>query len=109
MLLQERFLLCDNPDSMPGPGLVLYVYPPFWIGKIVQFKTEDELTAFMVNKKTLVYKCDGYRIGLVIIGGLINAPVSDKVIKPFNEMANFLLEKKILKNAGYYKRYKEEA
>jgi hypothetical protein len=109
MNLNTNFFICENPDSMPGPGIVLWLHPPYWCGKVVQFKSDDELAHFKANSSRIFFQCSGYRIGLIIIGSLENVVIhSDNNNEPFQMMADYFLTNKILKNGSYYKRYKQE-
>jgi hypothetical protein len=111
MKLETDFLLCENPASMPGPGLVLAFNPPHFIGKVVNFKTDEEAQSFIDKQEGDVYGfCKGYRIAVIIIDvlGQFHSSQVPLVPESAKQMANFYLENKILKNAGYYKRYKQD-
>lgn len=105
-----HYLICEMPENLKGIGLILDTGGDNQIGRIAQFKTDDELAAFKVSTNNLFAQMDGYRI-VVIDEGFLNPPdrVSEKqIVESLEEMAAFYKQTKIEKNAGYYKRYKQE-
>ena len=109
--ITDEFLFVENPESMPGPGLIMQNKPPFLMGKVVNFKDRHEMQDYVERKGFLgsAKRCIGYYICIIPIESLMSEPVlNSKMHEAFEGMANFYLEKKIMKNEGYYKRYKEK-
>lgn len=117
-MIQEPFLICENPESMQGPGLVISTAPPFWIGKVIQVKDIEQADRFTrMSQNSISYgKVVGYRIYIEVFTKLfrqiVDKPTQVEYVGQLQwmprQMAEFYLQNKILKNAGYYKRYKEQ-
>lgn len=99
------FFIALGCEEIPAPHLVIQTDSPYWIGKIIQFKTSDELASFKANSLYAedFYQCRGYRIGVYIVDSFHVGMTHD--ITGFN-MAEYFLNNKILPNHGYYKKYK---
>ena len=110
--ITEEFLFVENPESMPGPGLILQTKPPFLLGKVVNFKTREEMKIYLTRKGGLgfIKNCPGYLVCVIPIEPLMYSEtiMNNEVIRAYEGMANFYLEKKIKRNEGYYKRYREK-
>lgn len=101
--IKQYYLIAENPDSMPGPGLIIYMNPPFFVGKVVN--------NFLDTTNNVHGVCRGYKIAIVYAGTLLEEiePTLKQFLQSvFDEMAEFYLQKKIMKNEGYYKRYKDK-
>lgn len=111
-MLEEKFLIAENPPSMPGPGLVLCTELPFLIGKVIQFKTPEEVKEFTERRNNYIYAfCKGYRIAIQISKQLTKyVPKGETVnyLEITEAMADYWLNNKILKNESHHKRYKDE-
>ncbi len=110
MTFQSPFLLAENPPGIPGPGLVIGTQPPFFIGKVIQFKTNEEMQDYLskvTEEQSRFFQCPGYRIGLLINSSLLTRPDTSPSTSYCNSMAEFYLHHKINRNASYYKKYKE--
>src|SRR5215831_331022 len=75
--IEEEFLFAENPESLPGPGLILRTKPPFLVGKVVNFKTEEDLEEYFDRKGLIgiAKRCQGYRIVIVPIEPLMYSSV----------------------------------
>lgn len=103
-------------DTLPGAGFIMQLEKPFYIGKVLKFKTDQELAIFAEKQKQTGTFISGkpydYRILINYYTSLLphtfntNAE-ADQVAKVFREMADFYLTEKIQPNAPHYKRYKE--
>lgn len=104
----ERYILAENPPSMPGPGLIICRDKPHWIGKVVQFKEEDELASFKINSINAdkFFQCPGYRIGILVFDKLEATEKNNLFDEVGEQMALYYFNNKILPSATYYRRYK---
>lgn len=109
------FLFSSNETALPGVRLIFYTRPPYYIGKVLSFKSEIEYNSF-VNKWVnttdfgVFTKIDGYRIVILYFGTLMptNRNIKQQEIEAiFNNMANLFYKEKILTNLSGNKRYKE--
>lgn len=109
-MFEEKFIIAENPVSMPGPGLVIGVQDPYFVAKVVQFKTEEEMDSFVCGAGNINFfgKCDGYMIGVLVFMNL-KVPQYKMIPNDFylEEMAEFYLQNKILKNDRHYQKYKD--
>ncbi len=114
--ITDEFLFVENPESMPGPGLILHTRPPFLLGKVVNYKSNDEMHEHLMRmiengKGKFQYgRCPGYNIIIIPAASLEefeDMRGAEMHYRLFH-MGQFYLNKKIMKNEGYYKRYKEK-
>lgn len=104
-----EYMICELPEETKGVNIVLHTEGPFPYGWVSQFRTEDELAAYKVNSSTPFAQVPGYRIIISYKGNLEPAAPRRVNLTTLLGMAEHYLKNKVLKNAGYFKRYKQEA
>lgn len=107
------FVFIEHPTALKDHVLILQTSPPFLIGKVWRFKTQQDEHAGI---KDIIYMADGAKVpGYMIYitpyntlenGMTIMHLPSYKTI--FDAMAAFFFTERILPNAANFKRYKED-
>lgn len=111
-----EFIFFEMP-AFPGAGFIMQLQPPYYIGKVYKFRTDDELNDFAAKQKAnglfIAAKPYDYRI-IINHFTTLEKPLpmrnnkdADIVAGIYRRMADFYLLNKIQPHAAAFKRYKE--
>jgi hypothetical protein len=103
------FLHAKSPLE-PATDYILCTRPPFYLGKVIQFKQADALKDFIADKNAkgpfVGAQVQGYNILVVYAGSLSRWQMMDDNI--FEQMAADYLTNRIKQREQRFKRYKTE-
>lgn len=113
-LILPEYIFCYRSGSL-GAGMILLTTYPYIMGRIILYKSHDDMLRDCKTKKVDMYSIvPGYTIAIqfagifpnnrlvVDIGMLANIQII------LHQMAQLFLDERVFNKPGYYKKYKDE-
>lgn len=101
------FFFMENKNELPGAGLILSTADPFYIARVLKFRTDSEAETFESKHNPAGFiKVGMYNIYLLMLTRLSGMySLADRVKPLLHDMAEFYTTEKIKTNESYHKRY----
>lgn len=99
------FFFVENKSELPGAGLVQSNEPPFYLARVLKFKSDTDAENFeQSHNRALFIKVSMYNIYLLLQGSLQQAGLENNK-QLLHQMADFYMQEKIKGNESYHKKF----
>lgn len=107
IMSKPEFYIAQNNQAEPDSVFVLHTEAPYYIGRVMNFRSSIELNDFIAKRMAIDgyfmgSRPDNYNILIILAGALESYKLEPSVKEIYTRMAEFYLNEKIKPNERYY-------